>query len=114
MRDVEIVVRKPALDAGKPLHGHPCISFRSAVRLSEGGESNGGVLRKVQVEEADEESHGDHNEEQEAGDHRDLPDLRHEDVQDRQVSCLVSDQVYSGGSNRIQVAAPVLSSGGIR
>ena len=43
---------------------------------------NGGILREVQGEEGDEEPHSHDHEEQEAGDHRDLPSLQHEDVQD--------------------------------
>jgi hypothetical protein len=60
----------------------------------------------VQGEEGDEEPHSHDNEEQEAGDHGDLPSLRYEDVQDRQVSIQPANSFAPGAAKSI--AAPDL------
>ncbi len=46
---------------------------------------DGSILRKVPIEEGDEESQSNYNEEQETRDFGDLPDLRNQDVQNRQI-----------------------------
>lgn len=50
---------------------------------------NAGILREVQSKERDEGCQGDYDEEQEAGDHGNLPGLRHKDVQDREVVSVI-------------------------
>ncbi len=49
-----------------------------------GGVSNGSLLCEVQEQARDQEPREDHHEERETCDSRDVPDLRNEDVQDRE------------------------------
>lgn len=71
---------------------------------------NGGILREVQVKEGDEEPHSHYYEEQEAGDHRDLPSLQYEDVQDRQISIQPANS-FAPGAARVNLVCPRPTSG---